>query len=136
MNLQAVPLYLLLVPLVGAALVPLLNFFASRAVPLFSVFVGLLTAVIGFLLPGQIGAKGVFIEWLPGVLKTGFQLDTLSVVPALIATWIGFLVLVYSLGYMKHEENLSRYYSLTLLFIASMIGMSLADNFLALFFFW
>jgi NADH-quinone oxidoreductase subunit L len=136
MNLQAIPLYLLLVPLAGAAIVPLLNFFASRAVPLFSVLVGLVTAVIGFFLPGEIGAKTFSIEWLPGLLKTGFQLDTLSVVPALIATWIGFLTLIYSLGYMKHEENLSRYYSLTLLFIASMIGMSLADNFLTLFFFW
>ena len=136
MNLEMIPLLLLIVPLAGAALVPLLNLFFSKAVPLFSVFVGLVTAVIGFFLPRQIGAKAVSIVWLPGVLKTGFQLDTLSVVPALIATWIGFLVLIYSLGYMKREENLSRYYSLTLLFIASMIGMSLADNFLALFFFW
>jgi NADH-quinone oxidoreductase subunit L len=56
--------------------------------------------------------------------------------PALIATWIGFLVLVYSLGYMKGEENLARYYALVLLFIGGMVGMALADNFLALFFFW
>ncbi|MCR4428039.1 MAG: NADH-quinone oxidoreductase subunit L [Caldiserica bacterium] len=136
MNSEIIPLLLLLIPMGGAALVPLINLFYSKAVPLFSVFVGLTTAVIGFFLPGRIGSPAVSFEWLPGIIKTGFQLDTLSVVPALIATWIGFLVLVYSLGYMKQEENLSRYYSLTLLFIASMIGMSLADNFLALFFFW
>lgn len=136
MDFQTIPLFLLLIPMGGAALVPIINLFCSRAVPLFSVFVGLITAVIGFFLPGRIGVPAVSFDWLPGILRTGFQLDTLSVVPALIATWIGFLVLVYSLGYMKHEENLSRYYSLTLLFIASMIGMSLSDNFFALFFFW
>lgn len=130
-------LLMILIPFAGAILVPLINLFASRLVPILAVLIGLLSAVLAFfILPSAGSARTLSFEWLPGLLKTGLNLDTLSVVPALIATWIGFLVLVYSLGYMKHEENLSRYYSLTLLFVGSMVGMSLADNFLALFFFW
>ncbi|HBU70038.1 MAG TPA: NADH-quinone oxidoreductase subunit L [Elusimicrobia bacterium] len=130
-------LLILLVPFAGAALVPLLNLLSPRIVPAFAVLVGLASAVIAFFLP--FGMKpGVYFSYevLPGVFKTGLLLDTLSIVPALIATWIGFLVLIYSIGYMKKEENLSRYYSLVLLFIGSMVGMSLSDNFLSLFFFW
>jgi len=137
MSKELAALLILIIPFIGSALVPILNLISRRAVPLFSVFVGLISAVIAFFLPFGSGSAAKFsFEWLPGVLKTGFILDPLSVVPALIATWIGFLVLVYSLGYMKHEENLARYYSNALLFIGSMVGMSLADNFLALFFFW
>jgi NADH-quinone oxidoreductase subunit L len=127
---------MLLLPYAGAALVPLLNFLSSRLVPYFAVLVGLASSVVAFFVLGASNTAGTSLNWLPGVLKTGLSLDALSVVPALIATWIGFLVLIYSLGYMKGEENLSRYFSLTLLFIGSMVGMSLADNFLALFFFW
>lgn len=127
---------MLLLPYAGAALVPLLNFLSSRLVPYFAVLVGLASSVVAFFVLGAPNTAGVSLNWLPGVLKTGLSLDALSVVPALIATWIGFLVLIYSLGYMKGEENLSRYFSLTLLFIGSMVGMSMADNFLALFFFW
>ncbi len=128
---------MILIPFTGAILVPLISLFASRAVPLFAVLVGLLSSVFAFfILPSAGTTRSLSFEWLPGLLKAGLNLDTLSIIPALIATWIGFLVLVYSLGYMKHEENLSRYYSLTLLFVGSMVGMALADNFLALFFFW
>ena len=127
---------MLLLPYAGAALVPLLNFLSSRIVPYFAVLVGLASSVVAFFVLGEPNTASVSLNWLPGVLKTGLSLDALSVVPALIATWIGFLVLIYSLGYMKGEENLSRYFSLTLLFIGSMVGMSMADNFLALFFFW
>ena len=127
---------MLLLPYAGAALVPLLNFLSSRLVPYFAVLVGLAASVVAFFVLGAPNTASTSINWLPGVLKTGLSLDALSVVPALIATWIGFLVLIYSLGYMRGEENLSRYYSLTLLFIGSMVGMSMADNFLALFFFW
>jgi NADH-quinone oxidoreductase subunit L len=137
MTVEFSALMAILIPFAGAAFIPLLNLFASRAVPAFAVIAGLACAVFSLFLPAGITADpSPAFNWLPGVLKTGLSLDALSVVPALIAACIGFLVLLYSLGYMKKEENLAFYYSTTLLFIGSMIGMALSDNFLALFFFW
>jgi len=130
-------LLILLIPFAAAAVAPLLNLVSSRAVPVFAVLAGLCSAIVAVFIPLHMSPGTYFsYEWLPGVFKTGIMLDTLSIVPALIATWIGFLVLLYSLAYMKHEENHARYYSLVLLFIGSMVGMSLSDNFLSLFFFW
>ncbi|OGS17609.1 MAG: hypothetical protein A2219_01210 [Elusimicrobia bacterium RIFOXYA2_FULL_50_26] len=130
-------LLILIIPFAAAAAVPLLNLVSSRAVPAFAVLAGLCSAILAVFIPLRMSPGTYFsYEWLPGFFKTGLMLDTLSIMPALIATWIGFLVLLYSLAYMKHEENHSRYYSLVLLFIGSMVGMSLSDNFLSLFFFW
>ncbi len=137
MNKEIAALLILLIPFIGAALVPFINMVSKKIVPYFAVLTGLLSSVIAFMLVSS-GAEGVEISipWLPGFFSAGFILDPVSLAPALIATWIGFLVLVYSLGYMKDEENLSRYYSATLLFIGAMAGMSMADNFISLFFFW
>jgi NADH-quinone oxidoreductase subunit L len=138
MNKELAALSILIILFSGAALVPLINLFSRKLVPIFSGAIGLIAAIVAFFLPfgDNNSAVKITYEWLPGVLKTGFLLDPLSMTPALIAAWIGFLVLVYSQGYMKHEENLGRYYSLVLLFIGAMVGMALADNFLTLFFFW
>jgi NADH-quinone oxidoreductase subunit L len=137
MTAQLAGLLLFLIPFAGALLIPLVNFFAPRAVPWLAVLFGLASSVIAFfLLGGTPAGAPITLDILPGFFRSGLLLDPLSLLPALIATWIGFLVLIYSLGYMKGEENLARYYALVLLFIGGMVGMALADNFLALFFFW
>jgi multicomponent Na+:H+ antiporter subunit A len=49
---------------------------------------------------------------------------------------IGSLVLIYAGGYLKDHPQLGRFYLYLLLFMASMLGLVLADNLLALFIFW
>ena len=78
-------LLMLAVPLAGAAIVPLLNFFCSRYVPVIAVLLGLISALAAFYLPSGAGGSVLVFDWLPGVLKTGFLVDGLSLVPALIA---------------------------------------------------
>jgi NADH-quinone oxidoreductase subunit L len=137
MTAQLAGLLLFILPFVGAALIPLVNFFVPRVIPGLAVLFGLVSSILAFfLLGGSPAGAPITLDILPGFFRSGLLLDPLSLLPALIATWIGFLVLIYSLGYMKEEENLARYYSLVLLFIGGMVGMALADNFLALFFFW
>ncbi len=77
--------------------------------------------------------------WLPvGALQVSFGilLDPLSVVMALVVTGVGLLIHIYSIGYMAHDENYSRYFTWLNLFTASMLLLVLADSFLVLFVGW
>ncbi len=64
------------------------------------------------------------------------HVDGLAAFLAVVVNSLGFLIVVYSQGYMGHETGLSRYYSLVLLFIGAMTGLVLAGNFLQLYIFW
>jgi len=76
-------------------------------------------------------------DWVPtlGVNLT-FSLDGLSLLFALLITGIGALVLIYAGGYMAGRPYRGRFFGLLLLFMASMLGLVLADNLLLLYVFW
>ncbi|WP_281796461.1 putative monovalent cation/H+ antiporter subunit A [Desulforhabdus amnigena] len=65
-----------------------------------------------------------------------FYLDGLSLLFVFLICGIGTLVFFYSGAYLTHHPELSRFYSFLLLFMASMLGLVLADNGIALFIFW
>ena len=69
-------------------------------------------------------------------ITIGFQLDGLSRGMMLIVTSIGFLVHLFSLGYMKDDAGKSRYFAALSIFMFSMTGIVLADNFVMMFIFW
>jgi NADH-quinone oxidoreductase subunit L len=77
---------------------------------------------------------------IPWLSAYGFTLtahiDGLAAFLAVIVNSLGFLIVVYSQGYMEHETGLPRYYSLVLLFIGAMTGLVIAGNFLQLYVFW
>lgn len=125
-----------LVPLIAAALVPFFDRFGARARDLFAVIAGFATAILTLaLIPHIRQGSGLQVEWLPGLVKVGVNLDALSVNMAVIAGVIGSLIVLYSTKYLG-EEGAMRYYSFTLLFIGAMIGLVLSDNFLMLYIFW
>src|SRR6478672_8325186 len=66
----------------------------------------------------------------------GFMLDHLSGVMILIVTGVGFLIHVYSVGYMSHEEGFYRYFAYLNLFVFFMLTLVLANNFLLMFVGW
>jgi NADH-quinone oxidoreductase subunit L len=57
-----------------------------------------------------------------------FRVDALSSVMVMIVTGIGFLIHVYSTGYMSHEEDHARFFAYLNLFMAAMLVLVLADN--------
>ena len=65
-----------------------------------------------------------------------FVLDPLSMVMILIVTGVGFLIHVYSTGYMGHEKAYGRYFAYLNLFTFAMLVLVMADNFLLMFFGW
>src|SRR3989442_3234853 len=66
----------------------------------------------------------------------GFMLDHLSGLMILVVTGVGFLIHVYSAGYMQHEEGFYRYFAYLNLFVFFMLTLVLADNYLLMFVGW
>jgi NADH-quinone oxidoreductase subunit L len=76
--------------------------------------------------------------WVPSAAEWALQIDPLSVVMMLIVTGVGFLVHVYSIGYMDHEDarGLYRYFGCMNLFIFAMLALVMAANMAVLFVGW
>ena len=68
--------------------------------------------------------------------SVGFLLDPLSAVMVLVVTGVGFLIHVYSVGYMSHDPSFRRFFLYLNLFMFSMLTLVLADNFLLMFVGW
>jgi NADH-quinone oxidoreductase subunit L len=66
----------------------------------------------------------------------GFMLDHLSALMILIVTGVGFLIHVYSAGYMSHDEGFYRYFAYLNLFVFFMLTLVLANNYLLMFVGW
>ena len=66
----------------------------------------------------------------------GLKIDGLSKLMLCVVTGVGSLIHIFSLGYMKEDRDFSRYFAFLSLFIFSMLGIVLADNFVMMFIFW
>ncbi len=78
----------------------------------------------------------------PWIAIRGFQvdfsflLDPLTLIMLLVVTGVGFLIHLYSVGYMAHEEGYWRFFAYLNLFLFFMLTLVLAENFLLLFVGW
>ena len=94
---------------------------------------------------GQVGALALPVAetlshpWIAiGALHVDFSfvLDQLSLVMLLVVTGVGFLIHVYSVGYMHDDPGYARYFSFLNLFLFFMTVLVLAGNFLLMFVGW
>jgi multicomponent Na+:H+ antiporter subunit A len=77
------------------------------------------------------------VPWVPSLdIDLSFTVDGLSLLFALLITGIGALVVIYAGGYLHGHRRFSRFFAYFFLFMASMLGVVLADNVIALFVFW
>ncbi|WP_181767075.1 NADH-quinone oxidoreductase subunit L [Streptomyces albidus (ex Kaewkla and Franco 2022)] len=65
-----------------------------------------------------------------------FQLDQLAMTFVLLITGVGTLIHIYSVGYMEHDERRRRFFGYLNLFLAAMLLLVLADNYLLLYVGW
>ncbi|MFI1734727.1 NADH-quinone oxidoreductase subunit L [Streptomyces acidicola] len=78
-------------------------------------------------------------SWIPVEgfqANVAFQLDQLSVTFVLLITGVGSLIHVYSIGYMEHDERRRRFFGYLNLFLAAMLLLVVADNYLLLYVGW
>ena len=66
----------------------------------------------------------------------GFSLDALSLVMMLVVSVVGFLILLYSAGFMIRSEGYSRFFAYMNLFVGAMLTLVMADNLLLLYLGW
>ncbi len=69
-------------------------------------------------------------------IGAGLLVDPLSIVFVLLITGVGSLIHIYSIGYMAHDPRRRRFFGFLNLFVASMLLLVLADNYLVLFVGW
>ena len=79
------------------------------------------------------------VHWFtigPLDMQLGFYVDGLTAVMLLVVTSISLMVHIYSVGYMHDDPGYARYFAEISLFLFSMTGLVLADNYLVLYAFW
>ncbi|MEO8276935.1 MAG: NADH-quinone oxidoreductase subunit L [Thermoanaerobaculia bacterium] len=88
--------------------------------------------------PGHAAFELLLYPWTAGALQIdiAFLLDPLSAVMLFVVTFVGFLIHVYSVGYMAHEEGYRRYFAYLNLFMCAMLLLVLGDNYLVMFVGW
>ncbi|MDG6939058.1 MAG: NADH-quinone oxidoreductase subunit L [Nitrososphaerota archaeon] len=124
-------------PLAGSLLVAAAGRF-PKARDAMAVLPSLASAVASlFLLP--VALKGLTIDyqlpWFAGI-NAGVLVDPLSVIMGVAVSWVSFLIMLYSVDYMKGEEGMTRYWYFMNFFIGSMLLIVFSDNLLQLFFGW
>ncbi|WP_179273209.1 MULTISPECIES: NADH-quinone oxidoreductase subunit L [unclassified Rhodococcus (in: high G+C Gram-positive bacteria)] len=78
-------------------------------------------------------------RWVPVdelQVEFGLRADQLSICFVLLITGVGSLIHVYSIGYMSHDAERRRFFAYLNLFLAAMLLLVLADNFLGLYLGW
>jgi NADH-quinone oxidoreductase subunit L len=148
---EAIPTHLLrgvlLLPLLGVLFHVFLGYrLGRRAVSLVgplvvgAAFVIAISAVMKLAAYGE-GASLVdsMFSWIDAGrvhVDARLRLDALSAVMTLVVTGVGFLIHVYSAGYMGHDEDYARYFAYLNLFTLSMLLLVLADSILLFFVGW
>ena len=75
----------------------------------------------------QVGAAQVELGWV---------LDPLSAVMLVMVCFVGLLIFIYSVGYMAHDENFTRFFCFLSLFAGGMLGVVISNSILLLFMSW
>lgn len=81
-------------------------------------------------------ANFAWFELGAGTLRLGWLLDPLTAFMAVMVTFVGLLIFIFSLGYMKEDQNFTRFFCFLSLFAAAMLGLIVANSLLLLFVCW
>lgn len=131
-------LLVVFLPLVGSFLLPFLGWVSSRLRNMAAfVLVFASFALLLGLLPSALSESPPALHVpLPLGFSFGFLGDGLAVFMALISSFLGLIILVYSFGYVAHSENQNEYYLFVVLFLGAMMGITLTTDLIFLYVFW
>src|SRR6267154_5089009 len=135
-----VPWLILIAPLVSAIVITLFTLrwkALSSTISVVAVLVSFICSCLVFAHSASYAAQITWIE-VAGALKVpiALTLDALSRTMVLLVSGVGALIHIYSLGYMRDDHGKSRYFASLSLFMFSMLGIVLANNFVMMFIFW
>jgi len=132
-----------LIPLVGFPFVIGIGYIKKN----YSMYLGTALILISFIDAIYVfftyTVKNVIVEssfnWLPSLqapIPLGVYGDHLSMIMAIMVSFVGFLIILFSVGYMREDPNRHVFFGEMVLFTASMLGLVLSYSLLTLFIFW
>jgi len=126
------------VPIIGSLTIPLAGMISRKVRSVWAVTIGLATSLFAVLLIPAALDKVEQVFRTPLALGMDFVLiaDGLSIFMAATASFLGALIVIYSVGYMAHDENQNEYYLMVLMFIGAMMGLVFSANLIFLYLFW
>lgn len=138
---------LIALPLLGAAILLIFGKRTDKWGPYFAIAMSCGAFVVGALmyfkmlgLPADDRPVNLHIfDWvIVGNFQApiGMQLDQLSIIFVLLITFVGSLIHIYSLGYMKHDPEKRKFFAYLNLFVAAMLLLVTADSYLLLYVGW
>jgi NADH-quinone oxidoreductase subunit L len=138
---------LVVLPMLGSAILLIGGRATDKWGPLLAVALSWASFVIGLVTwiamlgrdPGSRAQSVHLYSWVPAgsfKLDAGLLVDQLSMSFVLLVTFVGSLILVYSLGYMEHDPDKRRFFGYLNLFVAAMLLLVLADSYLLLYVGW
>lgn len=77
-----------------------------------------------------------WFEFGASSLRLGLLLDPLNAGMLVMVTFVGMLICIFSVGYMSHDENFTRFFGFLSLFSAAMLGLVVSNSLLLLFICW
>ncbi|QCB50896.1 NADH-quinone oxidoreductase subunit L [Rhodococcus sp. PAMC28707] len=134
-------------PLLGAAILLLCGRRGDRWGHIFGAAVASASFVVAVILfvemlgrtAGDRAVSQTLFRWIPVAdlqVDFGLQLDQLSMCFVLLITGVGSLIHIYAIGYMREDPDRRRFFAYLNLFLAAMLLLVLADNFLGLYVGW
>ena len=138
---------LIAIPALSAAILLLVGRRADRWAPYLGAIAPLISFALGLvyfasMLGRDVAARAISVplyNWISSgnwKINVGLLIDQLSIVFVLLITGVGGLIHVYSIGYMAHDDRRRRFFAFLNLFVAAMLLLVLADNYLVLFVGW
>ena len=126
------------IPIFGSVVALITDRYAPKIRNFFVVLIALATLVSALATIPMASKTQVFMLGplsFPG-FNLSFIVDGLGVYVAVMSSLIGFLIVLYSLGYMKEYAHQGEYYFLVILFLGAMMGLVLSANLLLIYIFW
>jgi NADH-quinone oxidoreductase subunit L len=132
-------------PLAGAAINGFLGRRSSKTAvtTIALVFPGLAFALASWIAIGFSSSSAPYVFYLAHWIRSGsftvdfaFYLDQLSLIMMLVVTGVGFLIHIYSVGYMSEDPSYYRFFTYLNLFMFFMLTLVLANNYLMMFIGW
>ncbi|MBC7348654.1 MAG: NADH-quinone oxidoreductase subunit L [Candidatus Aminicenantes bacterium] len=138
MKVEAITLLTIFIPILGSLLVPLAGAISPKIRSAWAVLLGAVTAALPLTLIPQ-AMKGGELIWSRSLalgLDFVLVIDPLSIFMSIVSSFIGFLIIIYSLGYIHHEDHQNEYYLMVILFIGSMMGLVFSSSLVFMYLFW
>jgi len=88
---------------------------------------------------GSVVREFVNFTWFrfgASTVDLGWVLDPLAAVMLVMVSFVGLLIFIYSVGYMAHDENFTRFFCFMSLFAGAMLGVVISNSLLLLFMCW